>query len=439
MSTFFALAPLRSSGYLYVTIMSEFNVSRQDASWTIMILGGARLLSGLLAAFLGHALTTRHLIISGSFVSALGVALCVLAKSIWTLHLTLGLIHGFGSGIVYSMNPVVISEHFLEHKALAMGINYAGATLGTFIFPKLLEYIVGLYGFRYAMLTFGGILLHSVAFSLFLRQPVWLTTQNSASEASETQEARCQGSNQPYTISRSVTNQSGSPKCKSDLTRIALSILHEPMFYVVTYSFISFGLSYDCYNSLLVDFAIDKGIVESKAVSMTSLNSVADLAGRLILPTLTDRGLIKRKTLLMALLALVGLLYIMLPYAGQCTNIWIVTAGLSLLLGCGVVLFPVLLVQYVGLGRMAMATGMMTSLSAVFSFAKPSIIGYFRDTLGSYDLLFVSCGCVAILASVTWVVAAFVKGNTVTHKWTLHREDAAGEDSLNGTFVYIPL
>uniref|UniRef100_A0A4D5RV44 Monocarboxylate transporter n=1 Tax=Ixodes scapularis TaxID=6945 RepID=A0A4D5RV44_IXOSC len=60
-----------------------------------MILGGARFLSGLLAGFLGDAFTTRPLIIFGSIVSALGVALCVFVKSIWVLHLTLGLIHGY--------------------------------------------------------------------------------------------------------------------------------------------------------------------------------------------------------------------------------------------------------------------------------------------------------------------------------------------------------
>lgn len=46
LSTFFALAPLRSSGILYVIIMKEFSVSREEAVWTIMLLGGARVLSG---------------------------------------------------------------------------------------------------------------------------------------------------------------------------------------------------------------------------------------------------------------------------------------------------------------------------------------------------------------------------------------------------------
>ncbi|CAN7941036.1 unnamed protein product, partial [Ixodes hexagonus] len=437
LSTLFALAPLRSSGFLYVIIMSEFGVGRREASWTIMIMGGARVLSGLLASLLGPALTARPLIIFGSIVSALGVTLCVFAKSIWTLHLTLGLMHGFGSGIIYAMNPIVINEHFIRHKALAMGINYAGSTLGTFVFPKLLEYIVGLYGFRSAMLIFGGTLFNSLAFSLFLRQPFWLYTRSAENETNQASAARCPEPDLTYTISDSVTQQSVVLERKPDTICRGLSIFREPMFYVVTYSFISFSLSYDCYNALLVDFAIDKGIAESKAVSMTSLCSVADLAGRLILPAVTDRGLVTRRSMMMVLLSLIGALYIALPYAMQCGQIFTLTLALALLLGCGVVLFPVLLVQYVGLDRIAMATGMMTSLSAAFSFTKPSIIGYFRDTLGSYDLLFVSCGTVAILASATWVVAQCVKQNTVTHKWTLDQAHTRS-DILRGTYLHRP-
>ncbi|CAN7986365.1 unnamed protein product [Ixodes pacificus] len=250
------------------------------------------------------------------------------------------------------MNPIVISEHFIKHKAFAMGINYAGSTFGTFVFPKLLEYVVGLYGFRYAMLIFGGIL-----------------------NASEICELGFQGPTEPYIISGSITDQVTSHNDKPNLIHRGLNIARLPMLYVVTFSFISFGLGYDCYNSLLVDFAIDKGIAKSKAIGMTSLCSVADLAGRLILPALTDRNLVKRSTLMILLLSLVGVLYIMLPHARECGHIFTLTLGLAALLGCGVVLFPVLLGEYVGLESIALATGLMTSLSAVFSFTKPSIIG----------------------------------------------------------------
>ncbi|XP_040078512.1 monocarboxylate transporter 12-B isoform X2 [Ixodes scapularis] len=366
--------------------MKEFSVSREEAVWTIMLLGGARVLSGLLAGPLGHRFTARPVIIVGSVISALGVMLSFFADSIGTLHAALGAVHGFGSGIVYAMNPIVISEHFVKYKGLAMGINFAGSTLGTFVFPKLLEYLVGVFGFHGALLIFGGLLLNSVAFSLFLRQPVWLKSESTTTLNEVTDETECQGRAEQWTISGSIADRDAIVKDKPESMLMGLSIFKLPMFYVITYSFISFNLSYDCYNSLFIDFAIDKGIPMSSAVTMMSLSSVPDLVGRLVLPAVTDRGLIKRRTLMMALLALVGVLYIVLPYQQGYDIIFVLTSAVALLLGCGVVLFPVLLVEYVGIDRMAMATGMLTALSATFSFGKPSIIGFFSRHPGILPL-----------------------------------------------------
>ncbi|KAM7311867.1 monocarboxylate transporter 12-like [Ixodes scapularis] len=137
------------------------------------------------------------------------------AHKLWILHLTLGAIHGFGSGIVYAMNPVVISEHFEKYMALATGINFAGSPLGSFIFPKILEQLVQAYGFHGAMLIFASILLNGVAFSLFLRRPSWLVPQNLEHALKQSEESKSQGANEPYTISGQMTVRGGQSKQKT--------------------------------------------------------------------------------------------------------------------------------------------------------------------------------------------------------------------------------
>ncbi|CAN7941038.1 unnamed protein product, partial [Ixodes hexagonus] len=316
------------------------------------------------------------------------------------------------------MNPIFISEHFDKYRALATGINYAGSPLGSFVFPKLLEYLVGVYGFRSAMLIFGGILLNSLAFSLFLRQPSWRSPNNRGREVKRPEEPKSQDHNEPYTISGHMPKQGSQSNQKRQSMYGALGVFRLPMFYVITYSYISFSLSYDCYNSLLVDFAMDQGVAMSNAVTMTSICSLADLLGRLTLPSLTDRRLVNGKVLMIAVFLAVGVLYIALAYASGFGAIFALTMGMAVLLGCSVVLFPVLLVKYVGMDNIFMATGMLTTLSAFFSFVKPSVIGYFRDTLGAYDFLFVACGCGAIAASLLWFAITTGKMTTDRHIWT---------------------
>ncbi|EEC03824.1 monocarboxylate transporter, putative, partial [Ixodes scapularis] len=128
----------------------------------------------LISGPLAHKFTARPVALVGGFISALGLMLCFFATSIQYLVVTLGIVHAIGSGMVFVVIPTVINEHFLKYRGLAMGINFAGSTMGTFVFPKLLEFFSHHYGFRGALLLFGALSLHSIAFSLFLRQPVWL-------------------------------------------------------------------------------------------------------------------------------------------------------------------------------------------------------------------------------------------------------------------------
>lgn len=274
--------------------MQEFGANREEASWTIMLLGGARVLSGLLAGPLAHRFTTRPVLILGSVISAAGVMLAYFATNMWSLHLTLGIVHGFGSGIVYAMNPVLISEHFVKHQTMAMGVCFAGSTLGSFVFPKLIEKLIALYGFQEAMLLFGAIILNAVAFSLFLRQPRWLKRCDTSVESLITVDSADDKSSSPlpYVIPVRLDDASKDPEVgpvlhpviavaqrrrRSTCLPCGLDVLQIPMLYLVMFSSVAFNLGYDCYNTLLVDFAVDKGIAQSSAITMTSLSSLADL------------------------------------------------------------------------------------------------------------------------------------------------------------------
>lgn len=453
-SSFFALAPLRAFGVLFVAIMQEFGANREEASWTIMLLGGARVLSGLLAGPLAHRFTTRPVLILGSVISAAGVMLAYFATNMWSLHLTLGIVHGFGSGIVYAMNPVLISEHFVKHQTMAMGVCFAGSTLGSFVFPKLIEKLIALYGFQEAMLLFGAIILNAVAFSLFLRQPRWLKRCDTSVESLITVDSADDKSSSPlpYVIPVRLDDASKDPEVgpvlhpviavaqrrrRSTCLPCGLDVLQIPMLYLVMFSSVAFNLGYDCYNTLLVDFAVDKGIAQSSAITMTSLSSLADLVGRLGMPVLADRRIFTRRTLMAMVLALVGAMYVLLPQCTDYGSLFALAATVAFLLGSGVVLFPVILVDCVGLDRIAMATGLLTALSASFSFAKPSLIGFFRDTLGSYDFLFVACGTVAITTSLAWVFVSVVMWRKRS-TWTPDTVVGGKSEAASERFSYYP-
>lgn len=65
----------------------------------------------------------------------------------------------------------MIHQHFKQHKATATGIAYAGASVGSFALPPLLEYLLGAYGFKGSFLILGAIILNGLIPAFMARSP----------------------------------------------------------------------------------------------------------------------------------------------------------------------------------------------------------------------------------------------------------------------------
>ncbi|KAH9377632.1 hypothetical protein HPB48_019251 [Haemaphysalis longicornis] len=175
LATFFGVAARRSAGFLYVAILRNFNATRAEAAWPVIVMSGVISLGGFVSGPIAHKFTARPVVVAGSVISAVGLMLAYFATNVGHLVAFLAVFHGIGSGMVFVVTPTLINEHFIRYRGLAMGINFAGSTMATFVFPKMLEVFTDNYGFKGAMLLFGAVSLNSLAFSLFLRQPAWLT------------------------------------------------------------------------------------------------------------------------------------------------------------------------------------------------------------------------------------------------------------------------
>ncbi|XP_065290967.1 monocarboxylate transporter 9-like [Dermacentor albipictus] len=443
LATFFGVGGRRSSGFLYVAILDTFNATRSQAAWPIILLGGVLLLTGVVAGPLAHRYTPRPVAIVGGTIGALGLIVSYFATNIEYLVFSLGIVHSIGSGMLFVVIPTVINEHFIRYKGLAMGINFAGATMGTFVFPKFLELATNQYGFKSALLLFGALCLNAVAFSLFLRQPSWLKKKLKEQKEQHVQAEKLRSVNDTsehlvngcrIAIPNGLADDKTSVK-KLELVpgsfRHGLTVFSCPMFYVVMYSYIAFSFAFECYISLLVDFTIDRGVSVSNAVTVLSTSSVADLIGRLTLPALADKGYFTRQALMTVSFAWMGCLYIMLPLAESYAVVFTMAAAIAFCIGTTVVLFSVLCAEYVGIERVSMAYGMVSASAGMTSLAKPLVIGYFRDKVGSYDNLFRLCGSTVTLAAIIWIFVHIRICATSKHTWTLGNGPLCGSQDAS--------
>ncbi|KAH6934335.1 hypothetical protein HPB50_023026 [Hyalomma asiaticum] len=196
-----------------------------------------------------------------------------------------------------------------------------------------------------------------------------------------------------YSIFDNVENTNAEPTTvPAEAPSSALSSLKEvlcaPRMYFHTFSFFTCAFFMDSYLTVMFDLGEDVGVAVSECVLALSLSSAMDVAGRLFVPFLTDYGLTSSASLLTMSYAALAVLSAFMP----CVSGRLVFLAVSALLGLpsGYILVGTseTLSKELGTKNLPMAYGVLAFIAALGGFARPPVLGLFRDGLGSYDGLF---------------------------------------------------
>ena len=79
---------------------------------------------------------------------------------------------GFGYGLIGTQTPVIINQYFSKYRATASGIALAGGTIGSFLFPPLVKFILFEYSLHGCFLILGGFVLNTLPLAILLRPPI---------------------------------------------------------------------------------------------------------------------------------------------------------------------------------------------------------------------------------------------------------------------------
>ncbi|KAH7958624.1 hypothetical protein HPB49_003385 [Dermacentor silvarum] len=255
--------------------------------------------------------------------------------------------------------------------------------------------------------------------------------------------------------------------------RHGLTVVKEPIFYLILYTFLCYSFTFDCYSSLLVDFTVGKGITVRSAVTMTSITALLDLAARLLLPSIADSGILSRVCMLVFAKLTITIVMFLLPHVSSYGAIFALASCIGLYVGCVVVMCSVLIAEFLGVDRVPLTYGprhgsdrtdcirQTTShrypviefsgkcaskrMFSVISTAKnfePKLgqlcqLGYFRDQTGSYDAVFQLCGFLQLLCFLLWLSVCVAERLSKRRKWSPKDElDRAAMHVCK--FVYLP-
>ncbi|XP_077507973.1 monocarboxylate transporter 12-like isoform X2 [Amblyomma americanum] len=411
-------ASSRSSGFLYIGIMEEMNVDHGLASWPVSLIGSLIDCGGLVAGPLSEVFTTVPVLVAGSGLASVSVIAAAFAPNITWLTVTLGVMHGFGLGVVITMLQIIVTMYFDRYRGAANGIMFAGSTVSGLFFPQLLLFLKNTYDFRRSLLLFGAILMNMFALSLAFREPPWVQRQMTRRKHSMDARRPSLLTIEPVTTVRPETSTSQT------LLQNVSAMLRSLMFYVLVCTWLGFCYNYDIFFSTIVDLAMDKDISEEDAVELIPYASITDLVGRVLLPILADRKYLQPSTLMMLNYLLLGVAVASLPFTRSYEAVLTSCLCISLFLGCGITMQSVLMAQYLGLERLAVGYSCMGAICGPALLGKAPFVGFFKDDLGSYHEMFWVLGGLSIFVSILWAFVTFI-GRWKTRQWNFDTAKSA--------------
>lgn len=156
-------------------VQAEFGVARGEASLpftvTMLCYGAGGIIMGRLADKLGIV----RPVIGGTVLLAIGYGAAAMTSNLWLFALTHGFLIGFGCSAMFGPLIADISHWFHRRRGLAVAIGASGNYMAGTVWPPIIERMTAVYGWRWAYLVTGLVVLATILPMTFLlrrRTPV---------------------------------------------------------------------------------------------------------------------------------------------------------------------------------------------------------------------------------------------------------------------------
>lgn len=383
-----------------------------------------------------------------------------------SLSSCLGFFTGVGMGFVECILSAAISTCFLKRRGIAMGIKDVGCTLSALVFPKILSLLTAEYSLRGALGICGALCMNVTALVLILRRKPFtirhrdssrttpaekpspqteellnlrgekctqseftesVTKHSSGNELKNKVVLSCRGNDSAPTVQ---TWKGGNQASQSDKEAVFV-LEHDgcsecnvqtidkegkskhpkrwwrPRFYAVVFQFVIIQYVAVVMRSVNVDYALDKGSELSQAELIVTYCAATDIAGRTAVMMLADFAGLSRTFVACVAMFCYSALTIALRYSAGFGSFLASYMCLSMTHASLMTLMLVLVADHFGSNQIAFVWGVSGLLSTPLLLATPSITGFFRDTLGSYDHLMLFAGgltaCAGLSALWLWM------------------------------------
>lgn len=113
----------------------------------------------------------RGTTIVGAVFLVLGTFMTSLCTKYWQIFLAQGVCSGIGLGLIYMPSISIMSQYFSKRQAVAMGLGCTGASIGSTVFPAMVQYLIPAVGFAWSVRCLAFLFLVLSITSVMLLKP----------------------------------------------------------------------------------------------------------------------------------------------------------------------------------------------------------------------------------------------------------------------------
>jgi len=189
--------------------------------------------------------------------------------------------------------------------------------------------------------------------------------------------------------------------------KLIWDILKMPGFHLIWYLELIYFWVFTIICLVLVDFAIDHDCTPEEAEKLLSFQSIGEMLGRMGLTILVDMHFISNRNVVILNLGLCSVLLVAFTQVTGFALIATLTIAINAFASLLYILLNGLLVEFLGERQVTIGYGMASFVTGVLITFRPQALGYFRDTLGSYDLLMISLAGSCALGALLCILESF--------------------------------
>jgi len=340
--------------------------SRAGISGAMTLVFLAMGVGGFAWGTLSDRIGARPVVLAGSVLLALGLALASRATSLLEFQLSYGLIVGFSAGSFFPPFIAVVSNWFDKHRALAVSLTSAGVGMAPMIVSPFASWLLTATDWRGAQLAIAALCaIVMVPAALLVRQPPAVPAGAPAPGAG--------GGGVETSLGKALRSL---PFIVLGATYFACCAMHSgPIFHTISY-------------------AVFCGVPAALAVSIYSLEGLAGLGGRVLFGVLGDRYGAKR--VLIAGLLVQALAAGAFVFASRLADFYATSFVFGLAYRGVMPLYAVLARSYFGPQIMGGVVGAASLIASLGMSLGPLAGGWIFDAFGTYTWLYVGSFAVGL-------------------------------------------